>query len=747
MVLPRLLGQPKTLFELKRESMRKLKPALLLLCALFFMGGAQGQGDLFDGLFEKERPVFHPELIATSDTGVVQLVLYFTHSKLDDLEMSVWLKDQGAMLRGEGKKQLVGGLRTLRNRQMDTILLRNLSNLHFYTVGIDYRNPNALSRKFQSNVLRESFRYEAPRATPELPRREASRSEPVAPARPSRERAAPPCVNPDISVSVDPAGYCGDANRPAVKIQCLNCYGQRWDFAVETRTEDGPWAGLRADGIRQTAEGAALRTEPLCALRPDVYYVRVLAWGEHCTTPVIFGAGPIVVLEPSRRDFVTKSVDPIETAPPVAPLPALPEECQAEGEATIDGDLISGTVELPQRSPCADYHTYAQVTYINPGYRDITLNRFPLQPGVQAPFDIRLDERDLRRGIHTIQVVVYVRESSMVEGVPVHSFWIRAEKEEGPYRSREAYSSRPSFEPLKSEPYEATRRPYESPPVYTEDSDIATRGFEPEPAFPSSFSDDIDTLSVTASDPNCTQVQDMQLVFDPNRPDQPLYISWLSPRCCQEEGCSYTVWAGKNPDQLRLLVRGNKPGAFVRELLEGQLPTDRYFEVVVNTANGKRKAAYVLGEGPKYGFEEVLEYRDRRRPPKSDSLAFFKLEPYEYQQPERPINEFAPCKYRRATSLVADGPVEEGDEFTVKYDFSDKGYRYTLYFLPEGSDQWVLAPGTREEQRIPAFTMTATPFHTGRYLVLASKKNWGCLSAPLTEGLTVDVRTEGEVAR
>ena len=94
-----------------------------------------------------------------------------------------------------------------------------------------------------------------------------------------------------------------------------------------------------------------------------------------------------------------------------------------------------------------------------------------------------------------------------------------------------------------------------------------------------------------------------------------------------------------------------------------------YYEVVVKTSNGNRKAAYVVGEGAKYGVEEVLAYHDQFNVPKSDALVvkettnttgkattasfewnasaelYTTPENYNYQQPELPITDILTCKY------------------------------------------------------------------------------------------------------
>ncbi|RQH18182.1 hypothetical protein D5R40_33025 [Okeania hirsuta] len=44
------------------------------------------------------------------------------------------------------------------------------------------------------------------------------------------------------------------------------------------------------------------------------------------------------------------------------------------------------------------------------------------------------------------------------------------------------------------------------------------------------------TVNVTASDPNCTPIQDLNLVFDGPRSTIPLYIAWLNPAVARRKG-------------------------------------------------------------------------------------------------------------------------------------------------------------------------------------------------------------------
>ncbi|MCB9053938.1 MAG: hypothetical protein H6556_31440 [Lewinellaceae bacterium] len=701
-----------------------------------------GQVEIFEGLFGKEEPEFHTNFTPASEEGTVKVAFYFTHSSLDKLEVSFWVKDLGANLTGSGEKRMVQGLKEFGNRQQADIIIEGLSANHFYTIGIDYRGGSSISRKFASRVLAESYRYEYRKEPEPVRPAETMVQQPRSPV-PSDQ----PCGQPSLFVRVEPAGYCGGANRPAVLIQCDNCQGQPWEFSVEARTEFGQWQPLRADGKKQQALGVAPRTEPLCTLDPGAYYFRVLAWGDNCTSPVIQTIGTAVRI---AGDEPAPSLYP-PSQPSVAKVPAyLPDTCIVESEAILEGNQISGFIELDASSPCSAYNPFAKVRYVHPGYRDITIGQVALVPGEDVNFKVRLDSRDLSRGIHPLQIVVCIRPKGSDKDIPVSSFWIRAEPA-GDYRApgladESANPDEDSF--LSKWKKEQSAAPEAEP----ENWDNTIQG------------EDFSTVNVTATDPNCNQIQGLQLIYVPERPGQPLYISWLNPRCCQEDGCEYTVWAGPNPTQLSLLVKGRKPGATVRELIQGVEEGTAYYEVAVRTSNGIRKAAYIPGQGPKYGIDEILAYHDQIKPQSSEPLVASREASPEagvqlsgglaarsggmavpvsdtYKQPARPITDFAPCRIFRETQVIANKPIQDGDRVIIEYDFNDKAYLYSLYHLPAGASDWVVAPGTQEFQKKAVFEIQAKTQHSGKYLVLAIKKDksWGCLSAPIDESIEIQV--------
>lgn len=565
-----------------------------------------------------------------------------------------------------------------------------------------------------------------------------------------------PCHNPALLVSFRSQGYCGPADRPAIAVQCTNCEGENWNFSVEVRAPGEDWRPLRPDGLPQIAFGNDERVEPLCALPADNYYVRVQAWGVTCATKVTRLLGePVAIAAAGSRTFAYAQ----EAPPPVSP--SLPETCKVSGQAVLNGALIRGWLMLEAGSPCGELRPYATVTYSHPEYRNQPIEDIPLTPGVKVPFAFELDARDLARSRHPIEVLVYSGMEIAARQVPLAGYWIEAETEQVAVTTPRAASPATAF------PAPGTQAAAPAEPMLQET---------------------FDTIGVTASDPNCNGIQDLKIVYHPVSPDDPNYITWLSPRCCQEEGCEYAVWIGSDPDRVRLLVKGTKPGAIIREVLQGARPDDTYFEVVVETANGVRKAAFIVGEGPIYGLEEVIAYRDRRKQdfPTSDSLVFVKSprqpsppepysppahgpageEPLRYEasnnlwispdepaspgikseppggspaasdvfqlaEPQVPMVGFSTCRYDRDVILTADREVRVGEAVTIKYDHSREGYRYTLYFQPAGTEEWVLAPGTRELQEKPEFRLLARPYHSGNYLILTYKpaKKWGCLSS------------------
>lgn len=766
--------------------MNKTLIYLLAMITALFLGPVNNYAqDIFDGLFEKEQPRFFTQLHPTAVPGEVQMVFHFTHSKTNEVEASVWISDLGANLQDPQRKQMASSLRTLSNRNRDTLLLTGLTNRHFYNIGVDYRVKSTIPRKFESTVVREHYRYEG---TPEQPLAKQQPQTLPAPDRDWQARSVQPvqqpmasatvqqpCKEPQLNLRVDPAGYCDRLNRPAVIISCANCQGTTWDFLVEVKANNDEWFPTRADGRPQAALGMAPRTEPLCLIPNNSYQLRVLAWGENCSMPVVKELGTTIqVGQPAARPSTVQSYDqsapaPYRSSPAVAVT--APEVCGVSGSATLIGKTIRGSLRLPGNSDCAALNPYAEVAYIHPGYRDINMGKVSLYPGLDMPFELDLDERDMQRGIHTLRVTIYMPLPDLPRPVAAETFWMRAEEQTGTTANRSAVI--PDLENRlqdQSDTYNSQPTGYGQTENAPMRGTIGTRGIE-------RTQDDLyidealleeqaNTISVTATDPNCTPIQDMQLVYSPTQPDRPLYLSWLSPRCCQENGCKYTVWAGPTPERLSLVVNGQKAGAQVSEILTNLPARHNYFEVAVETSNGVRKAAYVPGSGPIYGIEAVLDYHDQFKPQKSDPIpgrmssdtqkkgvnaglanrmAAPPARPVAMEskplQPKMPIAKFRPCKYERETTVSADYPIQAGETVAIGYDFTEPDHQFTLYHQPFGSTEWQLAPGTTELQPTPQFELKATDYHAGKYLILVYKasKNWGCLSAPLSDPIELNI--------
>lgn len=790
---------------------------VLLAFFLLTATSVTGQQDLFKDLFESEEPVFHTTVSPGYDSGTVQVVFSFTHSKLEALEAVVWLKDLGTTITGDGDKKMLTGSLNLYNRRPDTVTVRGLQNFHFYTFGVDFRKPNALSRKFNTAILKGSYRYEyqAPETVSALrqprPPVNTSTQPPVQQAR-SPQGSTVPCREPELAVWVEPSGYCGVDNRPAILLQANNFYQEeKWEFSVEVRTESGPWKPLYMDAEVQPVFGRTIRQEALCALKPGLYYARVLAWGPGCITPKIRNIPSLIAVADTEPQSYSYQPEKSVKSPAVqSPSKQMPDSCAVNGRALLAGDKIIGTLELSAYSPCGAYNPYAEVRYIHPGYRDLSVNPVLLAPGRPVSFELQLDSRDLARNVHPVQVVVYARPEPGAEGISLSSFWLRPSEKSPTTANNYAQPERTPAEPREAAPgsrsyttqgYTPPSASFQEPPA----PGATDPGNNPAQEYASSIDETMmeehfDTVGVSASDPNCTQIQNLKLYYHRAEPDKPVFISWLNPRCCQRRGCTYTVWVGPSPDKLRLLVEGNKPGANISELLQGLQPDDSYYEVVVETDNGNRKAGYIMGEGPIYGYEAIIAYRDRFDPPSSDPIGgplkttaqneakgteptaaetngsisgkgavppqdntgspgfrwngqdetataakpqqtALVNETPELKTPSLPIEQFDPCRYRREMTVKGDLVKEPGEEVTLSYDHSRQGYRYTLYYQPEGNGSWGIAPGTRELQTSSTFRFQVGPQHNGKYLVLAYKpeKGWGCLSASKAEAVKLQV--------
>ncbi|MEM0991456.1 MAG: hypothetical protein AAGI49_00400 [Bacteroidota bacterium] len=801
--------------------MKAMTTILLLLfgCATF----SYAQIDAIESLFEKESPEFQVTIIPSDEEGIIELEVYYTHSRVNALEASFWMTDRGDNRLNTGKKSLIGEIQTIYNRQPVTIRVDQLVDGHFYGFGLDFRRPTALINKtFTPKLIREGYQYQSPKQTSPLAQRLDSQPAAATATTDNKEfvnksipknTAEAACQNPKIRLSLDRTGYCPDGKTPALKIQ--NAVEQDWEFAVEHRGTFGQWQALFGKGKRLAAKGAVTRTEPLCLLADGKHELRVLAWGKGCATPVVkvlregvlIGNQQAAVTQ--KEEAVPQQYNFLAKSPKVAP-----DTCYVRGDATLVGNKLSGYVQLDSNSPCGEWNPYAVVRYVYPGYRDIALEPFNLPRGERIEFEIELNAQDLSRTIHPINVLTYIQDGSRKEQL-VNAFWIRSENQNKnlsqqtpppppPAQNKSTTTDEPQTTPTDSNTYtnagtttsqQATTErqenisntdtdientTYSSNTTRTPDTNLdnnSTNTYEDDYA----FTDQADPISVKATDPNCTQINELQLVYDLQRSKQPLYISWLSPRCCQESGCEYTIWAGDKPNQLSLMMKGYKSGAKINELINPSAANANYYEVVVKTANGNRKAAYVIGEGPKYGFEEILAYHDRFNAPQSDAIKFQKttvaddeqatnnelsstkspnakatnaafkwdnnddlLTPstaFDYHRPNLPISKFSPCKYKNDIRVVGDTPIHVGDELTIAYNYDREGYRYTLYQRPEGSEDWVVAPNTRELQQKAKFNLKAGKYHAGDYIVLLYKvdKGWGCLSEPLVESLKLEV--------
>jgi len=758
-----------------------------LVAFLFFFLGVQifslAQIDAIESLFEKESPEFQVNTTVLED-GKLELEVYYTHSRVNTLEVSFWQVDRGNSRLNQGEKSLLGQLQKLSNRQPITLIVEGLTNEHFYGFGVDYRRPsnlNLVTKPFTSKLLLEGYQYRSINsAIAESPSEKVETSQASNREFASKNvipQAIKECQNPRIRLSIKASGYCQNGGMPALLIE--NNIDQNWEFTIERRASFGYWQSIYGEGRRLTAAGAITRTEPLCLLTDGSHELRVMAWGEDCETPVVkVLREPVVVgngiavtptkMEekeevPSQYNFLAKSPKKI------------PDTCLVRGDATLTGNRVSGYVQLDKSSPCGTWSPYAMIRYVHPGHRDIVLEPIRLELGEKVNFTMTLDEYDLDRTIHPINVLTYIHESRNKEDQLVSAFWIRPENRnvEAPVAVVNTPPSPPKTNnnTLDNNNILSSNRtdiPTQSVVPQTEyvDRNTAVKETTTQPTYEEyAMTDEVKTVNVTATDPNCTQVHDLQLVYDLQRSKQPLYISWLSPRCCQEGGCEYTIWAGEKPDQLSLVMKGYKAGSKIQELLNPNQSSATYYEVVVKTSNGNRKAAYVIGEGAKYGVEEILDYHDRFNAPKSDALVvkettdksgkastasfeweapeelYTEPENYDYQQAELPISDFSICKYTNDIRLIGEDPIHVGDEITIKSNYNRPGYVFTLYQRPEGREDWVIAPGTRELQEKSSFTVKAGKYHSGNYMILLHKedKNWGCLSKQLSASLKIEV--------
>ncbi|NJL75021.1 MAG: hypothetical protein HC892_08295 [Saprospiraceae bacterium] len=208
------------------------------------------QVDALETLFEKEEPNFQVAVLPLGETGVIELEVYFTHSKVNNLEASFWMIERGKSRLGEGQRQLIGELQPLNNRQPNIVRIEGLTVEHFYGFGIDYRRKGTLGNsKFISKILQDGYQYEAPKIHQIVPAPKQAQDFT------EKNVVALPCISPNISVKVMPTGYCEKSQNPAILIQ--NKSEQNWEFSIETRTNNGDWRPLWSGGKEQTSYGHA----------------------------------------------------------------------------------------------------------------------------------------------------------------------------------------------------------------------------------------------------------------------------------------------------------------------------------------------------------------------------------------------------------------------------------------------------------------------------------------------------------
>ena len=711
------------------------------------------QVEALEAIFEKEEPAFQVSILPIGEEGVIELEVYFTHSRVNNLEASFWMIDRGESRLGNGTKQLIGALQPLNNRQQTVVRIEGLKVGHYYGFGLDYRKKGTLGNsKFATKLLQDGYQYEAPKLHQVVP----------APADYVEKKASNlPCESPNITVKVAATGYCENNQNPAILIQ--NKTEQNWEFLIETRNSKGDWRPLWSGGKRQSATGLLVRTEPLCLLSTGTYYVRVLAWGENCTKPVVKEiAEPVTV-----QDGITPPDTQIKYALPYIAENTLPDTCIVLGTATLEGNVLMGQIELDRLSPCGDWSPFATVKYVHPGHRDISLDPMPLTAGESVHFQIQLDNRDLTRSVHPINVMTFIAERNAPEGKLMSAFWMRANEPSTTAVAQTKTNNSGTNQRVTNTTDRSSAATFGNNPTQEVQAEKGVQSYEQT----EERSREMEAVNIVASDPNCTQINDLQLVYDIYQSTKPLYLEWLSPRCCQEGGCEYTIWSGVAPNQLKLFIKGFKSGTYIRELIDPANVNDKYFEIVVKTPNGTRKAAYGVGKGAMYGIESILAYHDTFTPQQSDTIAvsvpitpsvqelptasktvFAWDEPttttvnnntpfISYQKPTMSIHKFVPCQTQDQMRIQGDTPVQVGDVVTIDYPFEREGYKYTLYFQPVGKRDWFIAPDTEELYDITSFTFKVGKHHAGNYVMLLykSEKNWGCLSKSPTQPLVLEV--------
>lgn len=388
------------------------------------------------------------------------------------------------------------------------------------------------------------------------------------------------------------------------------------------------------------------------------------------------------------------------------PAESGPADCRVRGVAILDAVRIRGTLELAPASSCFDFQPFARLRYVHPEYRDLHIREIPLQRGRKVPFEFILDSRDLARAIQFVQVVVYVRSASGADPVPVSSFWLEVPTSKKAH-PEQATSPEGSFLPLSSQ-------------------------------------------SRKVEDLPCDEIRNLTLENHPAQPTAPTVLSWDQPACCRDKACTFAVWGGQAPEELRLLTHGQAAGSRIHKILDGLYPEDTFFELIVETPAGDRhafcqKPLRELIPTPTPSPPVLESVPEKSTPPSEENLPQSPeavVESLALKQARLSVTDFAPCRYERTLAPSGNHIHSAGEPIEIRYDHDRKGYRYTLYFSPAKAKEWYLAPGTTEMQEKPAFRFRAAPEYSGKYLILVYKpaKKWGCLSSEVDEALQLQIK-------
>ncbi|NJK83093.1 MAG: hypothetical protein HC912_04010, partial [Saprospiraceae bacterium] len=136
---------------------RYLTSTFVAIVLLFHYNTANAQ---IEELLERELPQFQMTILPLGEEGAIEIEVYFSHSRLSNLEASFWMIDRGDNRLNNGVQRMIAPLQRMNNREPAIIRIEGLRHDNFYAFGLDYRRISPiLNTKFTTQPLQEGYQY------------------------------------------------------------------------------------------------------------------------------------------------------------------------------------------------------------------------------------------------------------------------------------------------------------------------------------------------------------------------------------------------------------------------------------------------------------------------------------------------------------------------------------------------------------------------------------------------------------